>query len=150
MKIRSVPDEAEEVNLTPMIDVTFQLLIFFMVTSEMAKLDNIKELHLPNADAATPDESPPPDRLVINVLTQVEDRNGVRFIVTGDERDFDALAQLIYRESKLSRGKDGFSSRPVLIRADKNVSYRHIQRLMDMLMREKIWKLSFGAAKKTP
>jgi biopolymer transport protein ExbD len=150
MKKRSLPDEAEEINLTPMIDVTFQLLIFFMVTSEMAKLDNIKELELPKADKATPDESPPPDRLVINVLPQVEDKNGVRFIITGQERDFEALGNLIYTESKLSRGNDGFSSRPVLIRADKDVSYRHIQRLMDMLMKEKIWKLSFGAAKKDP
>jgi biopolymer transport protein ExbD len=119
-----------------------------MVTSEMAKLDNIKELHLPQADAATPDESPPPDRLVINVLPQKEDKSGVRYIIGGDERDMDGLTQLIYRESKLSRGNDDFSSRPVLIRADQNVSYKHIQKLMDMLMREKIWKLSFGAAKK--
>jgi len=147
MKIRPVPDEAEEVNLTPMIDVTFQLLIFFMVTSEMANLDNIKELQLPKADEATPDESPPPDRLVINVLPQKDDIKGVRYIIAGQERDFDALTLLIYYESKLSRGNDDFSSRPVLIRADENVSYIHIQRLMNMLMNEKIWKLSFGAAK---
>ncbi|MDA0838904.1 MAG: biopolymer transporter ExbD [Planctomycetota bacterium] len=150
MKKRKLPEEAQEINLTPMIDVTFQLLIFFMVTSEMAKLDNIKELQLPKADKATPDESPPPDRLVINVLPRLEDKDGVKFIVGGDERDLDALTQLIYRESKLSRGKDDFSSRPVLIRADRNVSYRHIQQLMNLLMRERIWKLSFGAAKKDP
>jgi len=138
-------DEDVEVNLTPMIDVTFQLLIFFMVTSEMAKLDNIKDLQLPKADKATPDLEPPKDRLVINII---EVDGAMSYIVGGEKRGFDDLQMLIYREAKRSKGQDGFSSRPVLIRADKRIEYRYVQSVMNMLMDEAIWKMSFGAAKK--
>lgn len=138
-------DEDVDVNLTPMIDVTFQLLIFFMVTSEMAKLDNIKDLQLPKADKATPDLEPPRDRLVVNI---VEVDGAMSYIIGGDPRTYEDLAVLIHREATRSAGQDGFSSRPVLIRADKRIEYRHVQKVMNMLMDEQIWKMSFGAAKK--
>ena len=140
-------DGVAEVNLTPMIDVTFQLLIFFMVTSEMAKLDNIKNLHLPKADAATPEHNPPVDRLTINIVAKGE--SDCTFIVGGEPKTREELESLIYREALAKKGQDGFSSRPVVIRASKDVPYKHIQRLMNMLMDEQIWKLTFAAAPKT-
>jgi biopolymer transport protein ExbD len=69
-------------------------------------------------------------------------------MVGGEERDFQALQNLIYREATRSKGSDGFSTRPVLIRADQDVPYRYVQVVMKMLMDEQIWKMSFGAAKK--
>lgn len=142
---------AEEVNLTPMIDITFQLLIFFMVTSQMAELDNIAELHLPKADAAKPSYKPPKERLVINVIPRdLQTGSGAVYIVGGDERDLKRLQLLIYREAEILKGPGGYSSRPVLIRADERVHYKHIQHLMNLCMDYKIWKLSFGAAAREP
>ncbi|MBI2192875.1 MAG: biopolymer transporter ExbD [Planctomycetes bacterium] len=135
-----------DLNLTPMIDVTFQLLIFFMVCSEMAKQDQIAELHLPKADAAKPDDKPEVNRLVINVLP-AGDGSGVRYIVAGEDRNDRALRAVVYKEAELARGEGGFSTRPVLIRADQDVNYGYVQRVMDLLMQYKIWKISFGASK---
>ena len=60
-----------EIDLTPMIDVTFLLIIFFMVVSDMSALD-VEELELPYGDraykpevGASTDDSP---TLIINVL----------------------------------------------------------------------------------
>lgn len=41
-------------NMTPMIDCVFLLMIFFMVTTDLASSGSL-ELQLPEADAATPD-----------------------------------------------------------------------------------------------
>ena len=42
-------------NMTPMIDCVFLLMIFFMVTTDLASSGTL-ELQLPEADAATPDK----------------------------------------------------------------------------------------------
>jgi biopolymer transport protein ExbD len=145
-----VADDGMEgtINLTPMIDVTFQLLIFFIVTSEFSKLDMVEGLQLPKADVATPDVEPAKDRLVITVAVADRDKGTVKYMVGGDERSMQDLQNLVYREATRSKDSTGFSSRPVLIRADKDVAYQHVQKVMNMLMNEQIWKMSFGAEKK--
>ena len=57
-----------ELNMTPMIDVVFLLITFFMVVSEITRQDDIEDIKLPLVMAAIPDDNPDPDRLVINVL----------------------------------------------------------------------------------
>ena len=52
MKLRK-PDEPEAVvDMTPMIDCVFQLLIFFMVCATMSKVDQTPEVSLPIAPKA--------------------------------------------------------------------------------------------------
>ena len=46
-------DEAEEINLTPMLDVVFIMLIFFIVTASFIKEAGI-EVDRPTAQTATP------------------------------------------------------------------------------------------------
>ena len=45
------------INLTPMIDVTFLLIIFFLVSSHMAKQENFLPIDLPLASTGTADFS---------------------------------------------------------------------------------------------
>ena len=66
---RNRPDQPEPIaaNLTPMIDVTFLLIIFFVLVSQIVEVENA-DLDLPRPqDAASelPGEQP---RVVINVL----------------------------------------------------------------------------------
>jgi len=55
-----------KIDLTPMIDIVFQLIIFFMVVTEMASKD-LEDVTLPRANHAIADEDPPSDRMVINI-----------------------------------------------------------------------------------
>ena len=51
MKFRNASDESDaDINLTPLIDVVFLLLIFFMVTTTFSREAEIK-LKLPEADS---------------------------------------------------------------------------------------------------
>ena len=57
MKLRHSPTESPEINLTPLIDVVFLLLIFFMVSTTFSR-DSELSIELPEA-TATPTEQPP-------------------------------------------------------------------------------------------
>ena len=60
-----------EMNMTPMIDVTFLLIIFFMVVTELSRLEVDQNVRLPHIDMSVLDREPDPGRLVLNV-----DRSG--------------------------------------------------------------------------
>src|SRR5205823_1032054 len=55
-------------NMTPMIDVVFQLIIFFLLSSHLAKQEKELPLPLPAAASATADVPDNRPRLTVNVL----------------------------------------------------------------------------------
>lgn len=60
MPLKTSGDESLQLNLTPMIDVVFLLVIFFMTATQFAEVERAVELELPTvgeegASAATPD-----------------------------------------------------------------------------------------------
>lgn len=55
-----------EANMTPMIDVVFLLIVFFLVSSHLARRETRLELALPTAATGQADNDPSP-RLTINV-----------------------------------------------------------------------------------
>ena len=73
MKLRSSGREAEKIEpqMAPMIDVVFQLLIFFMLTLNIVEPEGDFNINMPITDSAEPSDDPPvfPDikvRLVAN------------------------------------------------------------------------------------
>ena len=140
-KERKVKNEVAETefDMTPMIDCVFLLIVFFMLVSEFTKLDQ-HQLILPKADQAQQEEVVDQGRLVINV-----DKDGDIFVL-GKRLSDDALLTRLKQEAKLSKkGEDGFPIQAVKIRADRTTEYRHIQKIMMMCMKSRLWKLSFGA-----
>jgi biopolymer transport protein ExbD len=126
--------------MTPMIDVVFLLITFFLVVTEITRQDEFEDLRLPDVRAAKLDENPDPERLVINIL------DDGRTVIGGRERTdkeiFDALAV----EARLSRDSVGISDRFVLVKADERTPFRFIRKIMAMCVDSKvrIWRLSFG------
>jgi biopolymer transport protein ExbD len=66
-RLKAPPKADMDINLTPMIDVVFNLIIFFMVITDLTQKD-IEFLILPRAERAAPDESPDPERIIINII----------------------------------------------------------------------------------
>ena len=114
-------------NLTPMIDMVFLLLIFFLVSSEFAK-DDAKEMpvDLPTASAALP-MTAKPKMIYINVTSTGQ------FIV--DEQ----LLSGKELESVLSRAvRDNPLGQSAVIRADKQVAYQQVMGAMDACVKTQI------------
>jgi biopolymer transport protein ExbD len=66
MMIRRRPPDEARIQMTPMIDMTFLLLVFFMVTSKITKEQKKMEIRLPLAASALISHDPS-GREVINI-----------------------------------------------------------------------------------
>lgn len=65
MPLRTQQEESPQLNLTPMIDVVFLLIIFFMVATKFAEVERDIDLQLPEVAAASPLTSAPKQRVVL-------------------------------------------------------------------------------------
>ena len=64
MPLKTQQDEQPALNLTPMIDVVFLLIIFFMVATKFSERERDIELELPEVAAASAMTSAPKQRVV--------------------------------------------------------------------------------------
>ena len=140
MARRKPNTDGGEMNMTPMIDVVFQLIIFFVVTLKMSKEFN-KDIQLEDSihgETITQD-SMPVQTLVIEVSrrTKVFPRSKISInnAVLTDSKLRDIVRQR-YRK---------FGSFPVLIRADWRAKHEDVKRAMDICTSEGCWKIGFVA-----
>ena len=123
-------------DMTPMIDVVFQLIIFFVVTLKMTT-DVNPDIVLEdgkNGVILTQDNMPP-STLEIEV-----DRRG-RVSIHNATLSPSMLTTII--KNRINR----FNSNefPVLIRADRRTQHEKVRKVMDICTAAGIWKLSFVA-----
>lgn len=150
-------------DMTPMIDIVFQLIIFFMLLMDMSTKE-LEELVLPKAVSAVEDKPDPTDpRPVINIVADG------RILVKRDEyynplkddgyaklKEFLSgrarlmkMALIDPKDPKLGSAPD----RPILVRADQSTPFKHIQKVMEICGQQgiKIWKIELAAGEvKTP
>ena len=68
MKFRQKNDKGIlEADLTPMIDVTFQLIAFFMLIINFSEVDRAEEILLPAHELARPPETRPEFQVILNL-----------------------------------------------------------------------------------
>lgn len=106
-------------NITPMIDMTFLLLIFFMVTSKMTKEQKKMDISLPLASSAVMPEDIS-NRDIVNL-----DGQGQLHVANRDVTDDEMRAYL----------KERFRATPPLkiyLRADLNTPAKRIRQFMEM------------------
>ncbi len=126
-------DRILQVEITPMIDVVFLLIIFFMVAAQFARVTRA-ELDLPR-EPGEQEQVADEAGLVINVLA-----DGT-IIVNEQEADLDALAAVVQDEIANRAGGDARQVK-LLIRADRN---NDTNRLNQILIR--LQGLGVGAAR---
>ncbi len=100
--------------MTPMIDVVFLLIIFFLVSSHLARQENRLPLELPTASTPGPRD---PERSPLTISVDAEHR----WRVGAEVIDADRLDQVI----RAHRERDGESA-AVRIRTDREVPYRRV------------------------
>ncbi|MFM8219711.1 MAG: ExbD/TolR family protein [Planctomycetaceae bacterium] len=113
MPLKLQPLEEPQLNLTPMIDVVFNLLIFFMVGTRFADLERQFDVQLPQVSAAQP-LSNPPDEIVVNVYADG------RLLVSREEL---TRAEL---QDRLTAARERYAEQAVLIRGDGGASFQQI------------------------
>lgn len=120
-------------NMTPMIDIVFQLIVFFLVASHLAQQETQLELALPDAETGRPAVDAPARRVVVNVQPNGE------LSLSGQPVTADDLEQRIGVEAR-EHGADV----EVRIRADRRVPYRVIEPILTACTQAGIWKVTFA------
>ena len=128
-------NEDVSLDMTPMIDVVFQLIIFFVVTLKMSddKDTTIKLADGKNGIVLTQEELPP-SQLTIDVAAS--GRVSMSNITMSDAMIVDAVKKRVN-----AYGTDF----PCMIRADKNTPHKHVAKVMNLCAATGMWKVSFVA-----
>jgi len=106
-------------ELTPMIDVVFLLMIFFLVASKLDEADRFIDVVLPKASAAKPLTSRPREFLV-NIDRDGNYFVGARPIAIGD-------LQALLKQAAVDNPK----RQTVIVRADENVAHKFVVAAMN-------------------
>jgi len=126
-----------DVDIAPLIDVVFLLIVFFMSIWQAAHIEVAAELTLPAADQGNPEVQQDRDRLIVNI-----DGHG-GYHVSNQRYSKEGLAQILAREANTARDVEGFADRPIVIRADADLPFGDVREVMMMCRDVRIWKLSF-------
>ena len=131
------PDDQDEpeINLTPLIDVVFLLLIFFMVSTTFEHQSRI-QIELPEATAepaSTEDES----------LEIVIDSQGRYFI--GDSQVVNSELKTL--KTAIGKALGRTIELPVIIRADANTPHQAVVRALDATSQLGLTRISLATSK---
>jgi biopolymer transport protein ExbD len=139
-----------------MIDCTFLMLLFFMMTSQLSSLD-MESMSLPYASEAQPPE--PEDtvkdrQVVINIGKDDAKKGFVH--VGGLEYDKDKLAEMMRQEALISgeeppdpqSGNTAYNLR-VLIRCDREARYETVQWVFEACYKNRVYKTIIAATATT-
>ena len=125
-------DDSNEVNLTPMLDVVFIMLIFFNVTTSFIKESGV-EIDRPEASAATPR----PDAQVLIAVTP----EGVVW-VDGQPVDLHRVGQQV---AGMLSGEGS-----VVIQADRESTTGVLIEVMDRLQQAGVEQVAVAASRSAP
>ena len=115
-----------EMDMTPMIDVTFQLIAFFMFVLNFSEVDVDQRINLPLSELAKPPDAPYEEPLTIQ-LTSDE-----TIVFAGQEMTLDDLQSALMREAQVIRltPDKSVSDVTIVIRADRQAKTGRVQEII--------------------
>lgn len=132
-------EEPDPVNLTPMIDVVFQMIIFFVFTVDLDKQKYDRELKLADTEYMEPVEQTSPGTVYIDVLPE----------------GYAKMHSMVMNDAVLENSLRGAVARspvavPVVIRGAANTQHRHIKRVLDIAVKPDVGIQDVRFAGKVP
>ena len=126
--------ENPQLDMTPMIDVVFELIIFFVVTLTQAnaKDETVRLEDGKHGIELTPDELPP-THLIVDVAR------------TGRISMCDVTITPVELGRRVRERMRKYGEFPVMIRADYRAKHKAVAEVMNACTQNGIWKLSFVA-----
>ncbi len=119
-----------------MIDVVFLLIIFFLVSSHLARRENEMQLALPTAKSGEEDAVATNRRVTINIRPE-----GSLTLAGRSVSENDLTSRLA-----AARQQEG-PEVELRIRADRNVPYRHIAPVLRAAATSGIWNVTFAVVR---
>ena len=108
-----------EINIAPLIDVVFLLIIFFMTVSQITRVE-AEDLTLPEARQGEAPKETPAGRFIVNV------HQDGRIVVAGRTRSIASLQDMLAGELA-ERSADEIT---VLVRGDRDTPWERVSEIM--------------------
>jgi biopolymer transport protein ExbD len=124
-----------EINVTPLLDLAFVLLIIFMITTPL--MENSKSLVIPSSNTT----NAPINRGAVQILSMDKDE-----VVRLNDQVVDPAAL----ESRLAALKAADPDVAVVIRPDRSLPVQKLVNLMDALQRAEITKVGIATQEEQP
>src|SRR5688572_8473731 len=117
-----------EMDMTPMIDVTFQLIAFFIFVLNFTEVDQDQRVNLPRSELARPPEVPYDEPLTIQLMSNET------IVFAGDTLTREGLKSALLREAQIIKAhpEKKVSDVTVVIRADRNAATGKVQELIQV------------------
>lgn len=145
MKIQSKSNTSAEGDMTPMIDMTFQLIAFFMVLINFSEGEVNERIKLPSSVLAKPPDVP----FEIPLTLQLTQEGTV--LANGEELAISALKPLLVRERQvIDRRNENAADATVIIRADMNAKTGIVQELIRVCQENGFEKFALRAKEEIP
>jgi biopolymer transport protein ExbD len=138
-----------EPNLIPLLDLVFQLIMFFMICVNFVSEQVNEEIKLPVAQSARAMDKGEVEVLVLNM----KENGDVR--VVGQQKPLHSQGEKLFflrnyyadtqRSAELRGEPKGAVKTTVIIRADKNASYSYVYELLNMCKQANFKKLQLRA-----
>ena len=123
-----------QINMTPMIDVVFQLIVFFTATSSMAKSEFGHKVELPVAEKGKErEESAQKKKIAVNVVADCK-------VYVAGRRTSPAKFESLLRAELKEHSADRLE---VQFRADRSAPYGTVEPLLLKCARAGVWQVSF-------
>ncbi len=132
MKFRNHKMPPAELQLAPMLDVVFQLLIFFIVTFQIQQSEMDLKVSVPKAQEGA-DIKRARGEIIVNV------RENGDLVVEGQVMTQAQLGEKLAAIAKL-HGKD----QPIRLRGDASTDFQKIVAVVDICQKAGIWNISFA------
>ena len=121
----------DAVNLTPMIDIVFQMIIFFVFTIDLDREKFDPEIEVPDADRAEVVEEFEPATVIVQVLHNGNIQIGSTPMTPSQFRN-------VIRTARQRQGQNI----PVLIYGDGRTRHRYIEQVMNICSDEGLWRIN--------
>ncbi len=135
MKFRDTSSQqGAELELAPMIDVVFLLLIFFIVTWQFARFERDMDISVPAAE-----EAEKQDRQQGEIIVNVREDGSI--ILNGNEVSEEELL------TKLNAISEAYPDQAVILRGASDASFQGIINVLDQIKKAGIWNVAFATTK---
>lgn len=131
LDLGAVSDREDTINMMPLVDVVFLLLIFFLAATTFAREEVELDLKLPEARSGEAGQLD--QKLVVNIFADG------RLVVDGREVTLEALRQKLAAAGRRNRDQ------AVLVRGDRAAQFGIGIAVLDACKLSKITKVEFGA-----
>ena len=120
--------DEEPINTTPMIDVAFNLLIFFMLSATFMQEEQELEMQLPRVSSAAA-LTEAPREMVVNVLEDGE------VVVDGKPAEMDSLL------ARMQAAVKEYPDQAVAVRGHRKTDYEHVVKVYSLVKQAGVKKV---------